>query len=161
VTRAAALQDEECGDEAVGAHAGTILKKYSLDEHFVGGRWPHAARTHHRHLFANDLPAARDWYPEVLGVEPYFEHRVDDAPAYLEFRIGDYQHELGLLGRRFQVGDAAAGTAGVVAYWHVDDVQAAFERLKALGATASEGRVERGPGFVTASVVDPSGTCSA
>jgi predicted enzyme related to lactoylglutathione lyase len=108
-------------------------------------------------LFADDLPAARDWYTEVLGVEPYFERRVDDAPAYLEFRIGDYQHELGLLDRRFQVGEAAAGTAGVVAYWHVDDVQAAFERLVALGATAHEGPVERGPGFVTASVVDPFG----
>jgi catechol 2,3-dioxygenase-like lactoylglutathione lyase family enzyme len=104
-------------------------------------------------LFADDLPAARDWYTEVLGVEPYFERRVDDAPAYL----GDYQHELGLLDRRFQVGEAAAGTAGVVAYWHVDDVQAAFERLVALGATAHEGPVERGPGFVTASVVDPFG----
>ena len=108
-------------------------------------------------LFADDLPAARGWYTEVLGVEPYFERRVDDAPAYVEFRIGDYQHELGLLDRRFQVGDAAAGTGGPITYWHVDDVRAAFERLVALGATAHERPVERGPGFVTASVVDPFG----
>ena len=50
------------------------------------------------------------------------------------------------------------GTAsGAVIYWHVDDVQASFERLVSLGATVHEEPVERGPGFVTASVVDPFG----
>lgn len=40
-------------------------------------------------------------------------------------------------------------------YWHVDDVQASFERLLSMGATVHEQPVERGPGFVTASVADP------
>jgi predicted enzyme related to lactoylglutathione lyase len=39
----------------------------------------------------------------------------------------------------------------------VDDVHAAFDRLIALGATVHEKPTERGPGFVTASVVDPFG----
>ena len=39
----------------------------------------------------------------------------------------------------------------------MDDVQASFERLLALGATAHQEPVERGPGFVTASVIDPFG----
>lgn len=39
----------------------------------------------------------------------------------------------------------------------MDDVEAAFARLLALGATTYEKPVERGPGFVTASVVDPFG----
>ena len=42
-------------------------------------------------------------------------------------------------------------------YWHVDGVRASFERLVSRGATVHEPRVERGPGFVTASVVDPFG----
>jgi len=42
-------------------------------------------------------------------------------------------------------------------YWHVDDVAAALERLVSLGATQFEGVTERGPGFVTASFVDPFG----
>jgi predicted enzyme related to lactoylglutathione lyase len=41
--------------------------------------------------------------------------------------------------------------------WHVDDVEAAFERLLSLGARAHEKVTERGPGFVTASIVDPFG----
>jgi predicted enzyme related to lactoylglutathione lyase len=44
-----------------------------------------------------------------------------------------------------------------VIYWHVDDVRASFERLVSMGATVHEKPVERGPGFVTASVVDPFG----
>ena len=42
-------------------------------------------------------------------------------------------------------------------YWHVDDVKASVERLVAMGATVHEALVERGPGFVTASVTDPFG----
>jgi predicted enzyme related to lactoylglutathione lyase len=47
--------------------------------------------------------------------------------------------------------------AGALTYWHVDDVEATFERLLSLGATAHEKVTEREPGFVTASVVDPFG----
>jgi hypothetical protein len=44
-----------------------------------------------------------------------------------------------------------------VVYWHVDDVRAAFELLLAMGTTTHERPTERGPRFVTASVVDPFG----
>ena len=52
-------------------------------------------------FFADDLSAARDWYTELLGVEPYFVREIEGAPAYIEFRIGDYQHELGFIDSRF------------------------------------------------------------
>ena len=45
----------------------------------------------------------------------------------------------------------------MVAYWHVDDVAAAMERLVAMGAKAHEPITPREAGFVTASVVDPLG----
>jgi predicted enzyme related to lactoylglutathione lyase len=45
----------------------------------------------------------------------------------------------------------------VVVYWHVDDVAAALERLVSLGAEQLQPVTEQGPGFVTASVVDPFG----
>jgi hypothetical protein len=38
-----------------------------------------------------------------------------------------------------------------------DDVRAAFDRFESAGATVLERPIERGPGFVTASVVDPFG----
>jgi predicted enzyme related to lactoylglutathione lyase len=107
-------------------------------------------------FFADDLAAARDWYAEVLGIEPYFAREIEGNLAYVEFRIGEDQHELGLIDSRFaphRTGEAG----GAVIYWHVDDVEATVKRLLSLGATAHEEVTERGPGFVTASVVDPFG----
>lgn len=54
-------------------------------------------------------------------------------------------------------GKAAAAASGAVVYWHVDDLNAAFERLLALGATVLEPIREFGPGFVAAAVTDPFG----
>jgi predicted enzyme related to lactoylglutathione lyase len=104
---------------------------------------------------AEDMPAAIAWYTELLGVEPYFERPGGGAPpAYVEFRIGDYQHELGLIDARYR---ADEGVGSVVTYWAVDDVQAAFDRLLELGAKEHEGVTKRGDGFVTATVIDPFG----
>ncbi|MFE3290113.1 VOC family protein [Rhodococcus sp. NPDC059234] len=108
-------------------------------------------------FFADDVAAAQAWYTEVLGTEAYFAHEVDGHTAYVEFRIGDFQHELGIVDGRFAPHGRPGQPAGPVTYWHVDDVDAGFERLLSLGATVHEKPVERGPGFVTASVVDPFG----
>lgn len=110
-------------------------------------------------LFATDVAAARDWYAELLGVEAYFVRETTGVPVYVEFRLGDYQHELGIIDRRFGPDGAAGPQArgGVIAYWHVDDVRACLARLLDAGATMHEQVTERGPGFVTASVVDPFG----
>ncbi|HEU5470440.1 MAG TPA: VOC family protein [Actinophytocola sp.] len=105
-------------------------------------------------LVADDVAAAAAWYTELLGVEPYFRRDAGGKPAYVEFRIGDYQHELGIVDSRFV---PPRGTGGAVAYWHVDDIEAAFARLRSLGATEHEPVTERGEGFVTASVTDPFG----
>jgi predicted enzyme related to lactoylglutathione lyase len=104
-------------------------------------------------FFAADLVAAKKWYTDFLGIEPYFER-----PGYCEFRLGDYQHELGVIDSKYVPGtDSSAGRAGVIVYWHVDDVNAILERAMALGAKQLEAPQDRGHGFVTASVVDPFG----
>jgi len=108
-------------------------------------------------FFADDVAAAQRWYTEVLGIEPYFTREMDGKPAYVEFRIGDYQHELGIVDGRFAPGGRPDRAAGAIVYWHVDDVPGSLERLVALGAAVHEEPTERGPGFVTASVVDPFG----
>jgi len=52
-------------------------------------------------LWAEDLPAATRLYTELLGVEPYFtSEAAGHGPGYVEFRIGDYQHELGIMYNR-------------------------------------------------------------
>jgi catechol 2,3-dioxygenase-like lactoylglutathione lyase family enzyme len=108
-------------------------------------------------FYADDVPAARDWYAGVLGLEPYFARPIDGPPAYVEFRLGDYQHELGIIDRRFAPPGGSGPAGGAVAYWHVDDVRAGVDRLLSAGAREYEPVTERGPGFVTAAVVDPFG----
>ena len=103
-------------------------------------------------FFATDLEAAEKWYTELLGISPYFER-----PGYREFRLGDYQHELGLIDSRYQPEGSATGPGGAVAYWHVDDVAATFEKLLSMGANEREAPTNRGEGFITASVIDPFG----
>ena len=103
-------------------------------------------------MWAEDLEAAKRWYTELLGVEPYFQR-----PGYCEFRVGDYQHEIGLIDSKFAPGGRTEGPGGAVVYWHVDDVEGTFKRLLSLGATEYEPVTERGPGFVTTSLVDPFG----
>jgi predicted enzyme related to lactoylglutathione lyase len=113
--------------------------------------------------WADDMPAATRWYAELLGVEPYFARPVDGPPVYVEFRIGDYQAELGLLDRRFAPQGAATTPGGVVMNWHVDDIEATFGRLLSMGATEYQPITPMPPppepasGFVIASVVDPFG----
>ena len=103
-------------------------------------------------FYAADLETAKKWYTEVFGIEPYFE-----LPGYTEFRVGDYQHEIGLIDSNYKPAGSAATPGGAIIYWHVDDVKAAFERLLSLGAKVYEPVIERGHGFVTASVIDPFG----
>lgn len=103
-------------------------------------------------FWADDLEAAKQWYADVLGIDPYFER-----PGYYEFRLGDYEHELGLIDSRFAPVGSGTGTAGPRVYWHVDDVPAATERLLSMGAKEYEAPQDRGEGFITASVIDPFG----
>ena len=46
---------------------------------------------------------------------------------------------------------------GVLAYWGVDDVEAAYARFLALGATTHEAPKEVGGGIKVATVLDPFG----
>ncbi|MFD2080962.1 hypothetical protein SAMN05421678_104358 [Actinopolymorpha cephalotaxi] len=108
-------------------------------------------------FYADDVSAAAGWYADLLGVEPYFQRPEEGAPAYIEFRIGDHLHELGLIDRRYASPGTADRPGGAVVFWHVDDLDASVDRLTAMGATVLQPATEHGPGFVTASVVDPFG----
>ena len=108
--------------------------------------------------WADDLPAAKKWYSELLGIEPYFERPEEGPLAYVEYRLGDYQHELGIIDRKYAPAGAPAGPGGAVVYWHVDDVAAALEKVTEMGASVYQPLTNWGEaGFVTASVIDPFG----
>jgi predicted enzyme related to lactoylglutathione lyase len=111
-------------------------------------------------LYADDLAAARDWYARLFGTEAYFAFPSSPAePAYVEFRIGDDEDEIGFIDRRYAPPGADNGPGGAVMHWHVDDLEGTLARLVELGATTYQPITEHGneSGFVTASVVDPFG----
>lgn len=93
---------------------------------------------------APDLDATKRWYAELLGQAPYF-----DQPFYVGFSVGGF--ELGLLP------SAHPSTSGAQPLWGVADIESAFARLLALGATALEPVTEVGEGIKVAAVQDPFG----
>ncbi len=94
-----------------------------------------------------DLDAAKAWYAEVLGFEPYF-----DEPFYVGFEVGGYE-----LGLNPNLDEATPGAGGVLAYWGVADADAAFARLLELGAEKHVPVSDVGGGIRVASVRDPFG----
>ncbi|RMB61844.1 VOC family protein [Tessaracoccus antarcticus] len=109
-------------------------------------------------FYADDVPAARDWYAQLLGKQAYYAYPPESAtPAYVEFRVGDDEDELGIIDRRYAPGGASNPPGGAVVFWHVDNLDAVLGTLLDMGATQYEARTEREAGFVTASVTDPFG----
>lgn len=94
---------------------------------------------------AQHLAAAKAFYTQALGQEPYFEE-----PYYVGFDVNGY--ELGL-----DPNAPAAGQAGPITYWRVTDVDAAHARLVALGAHVHEAVHDVGGGIRLGSVVAPCG----
>jgi predicted enzyme related to lactoylglutathione lyase len=107
--------------------------------------------------YADDVKAARKWYSDLLGISPYFERPDSANPGYVEFRLGDYQHELGIIDRKYAPKDVSPQPGGAVLFWHVDDIERTLEKLKSMGAKEYEPLMQREAGFITASVVDPFG----
>ena len=108
-------------------------------------------------FWADDVKAAREWYNNLLGITPYFERPDSNNPAYIEYRFGDFQHELGIIDRKFAPKEAHPGPGGIVLFWHVDNIEQTLERLVSMGAREYEPLTPREAGFITASVVDPFG----
>jgi predicted enzyme related to lactoylglutathione lyase len=92
----------------------------------------------------SDLGAAKAWWTELLGFEPYF-----DQPFYVGYEVAGY--ELGLL-------PGADPADGALTYWGVEDAQAAVDAAVALGAQVHAPAAEVGEGIVTATVRTPQGS---
>lgn len=106
-------------------------------------------------FYAENHEEAKKWYSEILGIKPYF-----NVPGYSEFRLGDYQHELGIIDGKYAPKNATKEIGGAIAYWHVDDLKGTLDLLTSKGAKLYEPITDRSGGemtFVTASVIDPFG----
>jgi len=94
-----------------------------------------------------DVARATQWYREVLGIDPYF-----DQPFYVGFNVGGF--ELGL-----HPADAVAPApeTSAVAYWGVEAMAPAWERLQKLGAEPVSEPQDVGDGILVATLRDPFG----
>ncbi|HEV3188599.1 MAG TPA: VOC family protein [Acidimicrobiales bacterium] len=93
---------------------------------------------------APDLAAAKAWWSDFLGMEPYF-----DEPFYVGFNPGGY--ELGLL-------PDAEPVSGALTYWGVGNVASAVAEALEAGATEHGPATDVGDGIVTATVRTPDGS---
>ena len=95
----------------------------------------------------SDMEKAKIWYGKVLGVKPNF-----DQAFYVGYTVGGF--ELGLMPEKTDVG---AKSAGVVAYWGVEDAKASYKRLIDLGAKPHDEIMDVGGGILAGTVTDPFG----
>lgn len=94
----------------------------------------------------SDLTAAKAWYAQWVGVQPYF-----DQPYYVGFNVAGY--ELGLQGEH----PAPVPVSNQVAYWRVENIRAEVDRLVAIGAKLAVDVTDVGDGIQVATVEDPWG----
>jgi predicted enzyme related to lactoylglutathione lyase len=95
---------------------------------------------------APNLAQAKAWYADVFGVAPYF-----DQPFYVGFNVGGFELGLDPNVARVTVGNNA------VAYWGVDDLEAALRHVLAKGAAPRHAIQDVGDGIKVATVADPFG----
>lgn len=92
----------------------------------------------------SDMDSAKDWYSNVLGIEPYF-----DQPFYIGFEVAGY--ELGIMPSE----STQPKTDNVHLYWGVADINESYQRLLKLGAKVHEKPTDVGDNIWVATVKDP------
>ena len=100
--------------------------------------------------YVGDMDRAKGWWSDLLGSKPYF-----DQPFYVGFNVGGY--ELGLHPADAENAEKIGAGAGSITYWGVHDIEAAYQRVTALGATPHQVIQDVGGGIQVAAVVDPFG----
>jgi len=93
---------------------------------------------------AADLAAAKRFFRELLGTDPYA-----DTPQYVGYKSGDM--EIGLIPNREQRESAP------LPYWTVSDIAASVKALEGAGGSIVQPISDVGYGLLVASVKDPNG----
>jgi predicted enzyme related to lactoylglutathione lyase len=91
-----------------------------------------------------DMEKAKEWYTGAFHTAPYF-----DMPFYAGFNIAGY--ELGLQPDE----KTEKRSENVEMYWGVNDIQASYDRLLSLGASAHNPPQNVGGDIIVATVKDP------
>lgn len=94
----------------------------------------------------DDLAEAKKWYSQVLGFAPYF-----DESFYVGYNVGGFELGLDPDGENVTKGNNA------IAYWGVENIQDASQRLQELGAETIAEATNVGEGVFVAQFKDPFG----
>jgi predicted enzyme related to lactoylglutathione lyase len=94
----------------------------------------------------DDLNAAKEWYIKVTGIQPYF-----DQPFYVGFDINGCE-----LGLDPDMNNITAGNQAI-AYWAVDELQDAVDKLSLNGAVIVQPKTNVGGEIQVAVIKDPFG----
>ena len=94
-----------------------------------------------------DVTRAKAWYAAAFQQQPYF-----DQPFYVGFNIAGY--ELGLDPNQAV---SSSGPGGVVAFWRVEEIEAAVQHFTSVGAAVVTPIQDVGDGIKVATVADPFG----
>ena len=94
----------------------------------------------------DDLAKAKNWYSDILNIQPYF-----DEPFYVGFNVGGFE-----LGLDPDVTDLVGGN-NLTAYWGVKNARETFKELLKKGAKVHSEPQNVGGEIVVASVFDPFG----
>ena len=108
---------------------------------------PHRLRLRSAIYPVPDLTAARKWYAEWLGLEPYF-----DQPFYVGFDVEGFE-----LGLHPDSPTHQPHRGGGVSYWKTPDLDTEWKTLLAQGATELSAPRDVGGGVRVAEVRDPFG----
>jgi predicted enzyme related to lactoylglutathione lyase len=93
-----------------------------------------------------DLGAAKKWYADITGIQPYF-----DEPFYVGFDINGCELGLDRDMQNVQPGNQA------LSYWAVEDLQKSVKKLSVSGAAIVQPITNVGGTIHVAIVTDPFG----
>ena len=93
-----------------------------------------------------DLAAAKEWYIQATGIQPYF-----DEPFYVGFDINGFE-----LGLDPSMENILPGNH-TVSYWAVESAASAVEKFVSIGATLIQDVTNVGGSIQVATVADPFG----
>ena len=94
----------------------------------------------------NDIDKAKEWYSKITGIQPYF-----DQPFYVGFDINGFELGLDPDNNKIKQGNNS------IAYWSVDDIEKAVEKLKENGAVIVSPVQNVGDNIYVAIIKDPFG----
>jgi lactoylglutathione lyase len=110
-------------------------------------------------LYTADIEASLGFYRDHLGFRETFRTPTEGLPAHVELVLGGFTLGLGTVeaARSAHGVDPSPGSPAMALVVWTDDVDAAYERLTAAGASAARAPQDVGNGNRSALVRDPDG----